>query len=42
MLLTMDVGEGSVRQCLKLILVKLWMLRSALARRLFKRRVEEK
>lgn len=42
MLLTMDVGEGSVGQFLKLILVKLWMLLSALARRLFKRRVEEK
>ena len=42
MLLTMDVGEGSVGQFLKLILVKLWMLLSALARRLFKRKVEEK
>ncbi|MBP7604545.1 MAG: hypothetical protein KBA15_11480 [Spirochaetes bacterium] len=37
MLLTMDVGEGSMGQFLKLILVKLWMLLSGLARRVFRR-----
>lgn len=45
MLLTMDVGEGSMGQFLKLILVKLWMLLVALARKVFKRdsvRVGEK
>lgn len=37
MLLTMDVGEGSMGQFLKLILVKLWMFLTALAGRLFRR-----
>ncbi len=41
MLLTMDVGEGSVGQFLKLILIKLWMLLAALARKVFRRGVEE-
>jgi hypothetical protein len=37
MLLTMDVGEGSMGQFLKLLLVKLWELIKALFRRIFKR-----
>ncbi|MCU0844859.1 MAG: hypothetical protein MUC76_08030 [Spirochaetes bacterium] len=41
MLLTMDVGEGSVGQFLKLILVKLWMLITALARKLTRREPDE-
>ncbi|RPI96424.1 MAG: hypothetical protein EHM32_03170 [Spirochaetales bacterium] len=41
MLLTMDVGEGSVGQILKLILVKLWMLITALARKLIRRKSDE-
>ncbi|HSV97664.1 MAG TPA: hypothetical protein VLM75_12130 [Spirochaetota bacterium] len=41
MLLAMDMGEGSVGQFLKLILVKLWMLITALTRKVFRRNAEE-